>query len=144
MDSDTTEPADRGDSFVRAVGLLCALGGVEVVDTLWHEKAYGVVVLRDEAAVRAEGDVLTIVTARGRETDIVSRAFAPGAGIDEDPVTGSAHAVLVPYWAPVLGRDRFTAFQASARGGRLGCRLDGDRVILSGRCVTVIEGGFLL
>ena len=134
--------------------IVAALGTVDVVETLWHENAYGVVVLKDEAAVRAvvpdfralaaEGDVLTIVTARGIDTDIVSRAFAPGAGIDEDPVTGSAHAVVVPYWAGKLGRGDFTARQASMRGGRLGCRLAGDRVILSGTCVTVIEGSFQL
>jgi len=70
----------------------------------------------------------------------VSRAFAPGAGIDEDPVTGSAHAVLTPYWAAKLGRDNFTAFQASKRGGHVACRLEGDRVILGGACVTVLEG----
>jgi predicted PhzF superfamily epimerase YddE/YHI9 len=87
---------------------------------------------------------LTIVSARGTETDIVSRAFAPGGGIDEDPVTGSAHAVAVPYWAETLGRTEFTAYQASARGGRLGCRYEGDRVLLSGKCRTVIEGSFLL
>ncbi len=134
--------------------IVAALGVGDVVETLWHPHRYGVVVLADEAAVRAvapdfralaaEGDVLTIVTARGEATDIVSRAFAPGAGIDEDPVTGSAHAVVVPYWAQTLGRDGFTAYQASARGGRLECRLDGDRVILGGRCVTVIEGSFQL
>ena len=87
---------------------------------------------------------MAIVTAPGRDTDVVSRVFAPGAGINEDPVTGSAHAVLTPYWTERLGRDRFTAFQASARGGRLGCRRDGDRVVLSGSAVTVIEGTFLL
>jgi PhzF family phenazine biosynthesis protein len=86
------------------------------------------------------GDVLCIATAPGDETDVISRAFAPGAGIDEDPVTGSAHAIIVPYWAARLGRDRFTAFQASARGGRLDCTLTGDRVVLGGQCVTVIEG----
>ena len=134
--------------------IVAALGVDQVVETLWHEHRYGLVILADEAAVRAvapdfrrlalEGDWLTIVSARGTDTDIVSRAFAPGGGIDEDPVTGSAHAVAVPYWAGKLGRDTFTAYQASARGGHLGCRLDGDRVILSGMCVTVIEGSFLL
>jgi PhzF family phenazine biosynthesis protein len=134
--------------------IVAALGDVAVVETLWHDNGYGVVVLADEAAVRAvapdfrllaaEGDILAIVTAPGVATDIVSRAFAPGAGIDEDSVTGSAHAVVVPYWASRLGRDHLTAFQASARGGRLGCRLAGDRVILSGHCVTVLEGRFLL
>ena len=75
---------------------------------------------------------------------MVSRFFAPGAGIDEDPVTGSAHAALVPYWAELLGRTEFTALQASKRGGLLHCRLDGDRVILGGQCHTVIVGQFQL
>lgn len=85
-----------------------------------------------------------IATAPGTSSDFVSRMFAPKAGIDEDPVTGSAHAVMVPYFAGVLGRATMTAYQASARGGRLGCELAGDRVILMGDCVTVIEGSFLL
>jgi PhzF family phenazine biosynthesis protein len=134
--------------------VIAALGVAPSEDTLWHPQRYAVVPLADEAAVRAcapdfrrlaeEGDVLTIVTAPGDATDIVSRAFAPGAGIDEDPVTGSAHAVVVPYWAERLGRTAFTAHQASARGGDLHCTLDGDRVVLRGACVTVIEGTFLL
>lgn len=128
-----------------------ALGG-QVVETLWHDGRYSVLVYADEAAIRAltpdfrllraMGDILYIATAPGETADIVSRVFAPGAGVDEDPVTGSAHAVIAPYWAARLGRDRFTACQASARGGRLDCRLEGDRVILGGRCVTVIEGRF--
>ncbi|HUQ13169.1 MAG TPA: PhzF family phenazine biosynthesis protein [Novosphingobium sp.] len=87
-----------------------------------------------------------ICTARGPsahvDTDVISRVFVPGAGVDEDSVTGSAHAVLTPLWAERLGRDRFTAFQASARGGRLTCRLDGDKAWLGGPCVTVVEGRF--
>jgi PhzF family phenazine biosynthesis protein len=134
--------------------IVAALGVGNVVETLWHKHRYGVVVLETAAQVRAvdpdfrklagQGDWLTIVTAPGMETDIVSRAFAPGGGIDEDPVTGSAHAVVVPYWAKRLGRDHLTAFQASARGGHLACRLEGDRVILGGQCVTTIEGTFFL
>ena len=142
--------------------ILAALGLARAEATLWHEGGYGLVVVADAAAVRAldpdfralakAGDVLTIVTAPGDApgmaagvgNDVISRVFAPGAGIDEDPVTGSAHAVLTPYWAERLDRDRFTALQASARGGRLTCRLDGERVMLGGRCVTVIEGTFLL
>lgn len=129
--------------------VVAALGCVPL-ETHWHPQRYAVALLADEAAVRAvepdfralakEGDLLTIVTAPGEATDVVSRAFAPGAGIDEDPVTGSAHAVLTPFWAARLGRDSFTAFQASKRGGHVACRLAGDRVILGGRCVTVIEG----
>ena len=134
--------------------IVAALGLSSVVETLWHSHRYALVVVEDAATVRAlepdfrklatGGDLLTIVTAPGDDTDIISRAFAPGGGIDEDPVTGSAHAVMVPYWAKRLGRDRFTAYQASARGGHLTCQLDGDRVILGGRCVTVIEGTFFL
>jgi PhzF family phenazine biosynthesis protein len=119
--------------------------------TLWHEGRYGIVVVKDEDAVRdikpdfaalaADPDVITaIVTAPGRASDVVSRVFVPGAGIDEDPVTGAAHAVLTPYWADRLGRSQFSAFQASSRGGHLSCQLAGDRAVLGGRCVTVIEG----
>lgn len=128
--------------------------GVTPVETLWHEKGYALVVVADEAAVRAArpdgaavaalGPYVLIVAARGEATDVVSRVFTHYFDIPEDPVTGSAHAVMVPYWAGVLGRDAFSAYQASARGGRVGCRLAGDRVVLTGECVTVIEGTFLL
>jgi PhzF family phenazine biosynthesis protein len=134
--------------------IVAALGIDTPVETLWQDRRYALIVLETEAQVRAlapdfralaaEGDVLAIATAPGTDTDIVSRVFVPGVGVDEDPVTGSAHAVSVPYWAKRLGRDSFTAFQASRRGGRLSCRLDGDRVILGGTCVTVIEGTFFL
>ena len=94
------------------------------------------------------GDVMFIATAIGlgdaSGAQVISRVFVPGAGIDEDPVTGSAHAVIAPYWADRLGRADFTAFQASARGGHVGCRFEGDRVVLAGRCQTVIEGEFVL
>jgi len=112
-----------------------------------------IVPLDDEAAVRAVSpdfaalrtiDRLVIVTAPGKEAAVVSRVFAAYHGIDEDPVTGSAHAALVPFWAERLGRTRFTAFQASRRGGHIDCELKDDRVILGGRCVTVIEGYFQL
>ena len=76
----------------------------------------------------------------GNEYDFVSRFFAPGSGIDEDPVTGSAHTALGPYWADRLGKSEFTAFQASARGGVVRVRLQGDRVILGGQAVTVMTG----
>lgn len=90
------------------------------------------------------GDDSFTATAPGTDTDIVSRVFVPGAGVDEDSVTGSAHAVLTPYWAAELGRNSFTAYQASARGGYLACRLEGDRAWLSGKCVTVVKGTFSL
>ena len=138
----------------RPLDAIVAALGVEAIETLWHDKGYALVVVADEAAVRAArpddralaaaGPIVAIVAARGDRTDIVSRAFTPYFDISEDPVTGSAHAVMVPYWAKKLGIDRFTAFQASRRGGLLTCALEGDRVILGGACVTVIEGTFLL
>jgi len=85
-----------------------------------------------------------IVTARGEgQADFVSRVFAPSVGIPEDPVTGSAHCVLAPYWAPRLDRRRMVGAQLSARGGTVGVELTGDRVRLSGRAVTVLEGELL-
>jgi len=110
-----------------------------------------IVPVDDEAEVRAVapdfaalGKIrrMAIVTAPGDEQDITSRVFVPYAGIDEDPVTGSAHAALVPYWAERLGRHRFTALQASSRSGLLDCELRGDRVVLGGHAVTIIEGHF--
>jgi len=132
---------------------VAALGAAPL--EIWRSPdRYNVFLYGDEDAVRrlspdfrglAElGDDTFIVTAAGRETDVVSRVFVPGAGVDEDSVTGSAHAVLTPFWAVKLGRDRFTAFQASARGGYLTCRLDGDRAWLGGSCVTVVAGTFLI
>ncbi len=93
-------------------------------------------------------DLQLIATAPGAGdasgADVVSRVFVPEAGVDEDSVTGSAHAVITAYWAARLGRDSFTAFQASSRGGHVGCRLSGNHVILSGSARTVIEGEFIL
>jgi len=133
--------------------MAAALGG-SPVETLWRDGGYALfrydsaddieALEPDFRAMRAFGDILFIATAPGSDTDIVSRVFAPGAGIDEDPVTGSAHCLLATYWAKKLGRDRFTAYQASARGGHIEVELAGDRVILGGKCVTVIEGVFTL
>ena len=112
-----------------------------------------IIEVADEAAVRAvKPDFaalakihrMPVVTARGDSEDIISRVFVPYLGIDEDPVTGSAHAALAPYWADRLGRNDFTALQASERTGVLHCRLEGDRVLLGGECHTVIVGQFQL
>ena len=105
-----------------------------------------------EAAVRALAPDFTalkkveargiIVTARSDAPafHFVSRFFAPAVGVDEDPVTGSAHCALAPYWAERLGRTEMTAYQASARGGVVRVRMAGDRVILGGQAVTVLRG----
>lgn len=95
----------------------------------------------DFAAMLASGCDGCIVTARGTgQFDIVSRFFAPGHGIEEDPVTGSAHCALLPYWAPILGKNHLLAYQASARGGVLDCTLSGERVFLKGQAVMYLEG----
>ena len=98
--------------------------------------------IRGLGALPARG---IIVTARGETAgfDFVSRFFAPRAGVDEDPVTGSAHCCLGPYWRGRLGRDAFTAWQASARGGVVKVVVAGDRVLLSGQAVTGLRGELL-
>jgi len=84
-----------------------------------------------------------IVTAAGdglHGADFVSRCFYPASGIDEDPVTGSAHCTLASFWCTRLGRPALVGWQASPRGGRVGVELAGDRVLLTGRAVTVLRG----
>ena len=112
--------------------------------------------LGSEAAVRAlapnfhalrtlgvRGVIVTSLADPGRPYDFVSRFFAPGAGIDEDPVTGSAHCALAPYWGARLGRDAMTGYQASARGGTVHVTCRGDRVLLGGQAVTVLHATLL-
>ena len=123
---------------------------------VWLADGYNdaaIIEVADEAAVRALAPDfaalkrihrMPVVTARGTHHDIASRVFVPYLGIDEDPVTGSAHAALVPYWTERLGRSEFSALQASARSGVLHCRKEGDRAVLGGRCHTVIVGQFQL
>lgn len=81
-----------------------------------------------------------MVTAPGSRSDFVSRFFAPRVGVNEDPVTGSAHCAMTPFWAERLGKTRMKALQLSARGGELECELAGDRVLLRGRAVTYLTG----
>ncbi len=98
----------------------------------------------DFAALRAHGRHGFIATAPGRDCDFVSRCFFPGFGIDEDPVTGSAHCVLGPYWAERLGRSRMFARQLSRRGGELWLEMRDDRIHIAGHCVEVIAGEMLV
>ena len=84
------------------------------------------------------------VTAPGQEYDFVSRFFATNHGVDEDPVTGSIHTGLAPYWAEQLNKTRLSAYQASARGGKLLCEVKGDRVVIEGKAVLYLEGLFYL
>lgn len=144
-----TQP-DTAANQAEAIRLL----GAEPVEVYRSQLGYNIYLYEDEATVRSLapdirgletlGKDQFIVTAPGTATDIVSRVFVPGGGVDEDSVTGSAHAVLTPYWARRLGRDSFTAHQASTRGGDLTLRLDGQKAWLGGPCVTVVEGSFYL
>ena len=133
-----------------APGLLDALGVTDPVAVL-DNKQWFIVECRTAAEVeqltpdlRALERVVpgASVTARSDRpgVDIVSRVFGPGVGVDEDAVTGSVHCALVPYWAEQLGTTEIVAYQASARGGTLHCRLAGDRVFLAGPAVTVLRG----
>lgn len=157
-----TRNADRLELDMRVANLtevrdpeLCA--ALRLPDRpVWLADGYNdaaIIEVEDEAQVRAtEPDFaalkrmrrMPVVTSRGRDHDVVSRVFVPYLGIDEDPVTGSAHAALVPYWTERLGRSEFTALQASSRTGTLLCRKEGDRAVLGGHCHTVIVGQFQL
>lgn len=98
----------------------------------------------DMTTLAAVDRFAVIATAPGHDCDFVSRFFAPAQGVPEDPVTGSAHCTLVPYWAERLGKTKLHARQVSARGGELFCELAGDRVILRGRTVLYLEGALFL
>jgi predicted PhzF superfamily epimerase YddE/YHI9 len=129
-------------------GLFAALGGTprEVLRARDHLVVYGsaaeIAALAPDLAALAKVDCwAVIVTAPGDNgVDFVSRFFAPAQGILEDPVTGSAHCTLVPYWANRLGKTEFEARQLSRRGGALSCALDGDRVSIAGKAVLYLEG----
>lgn len=130
-------------------GLTAALG-VEPAEVLRIPGATCLAVLDSEQSLRglspdmarlsALPDRMTIVTAPGENVDFVSRCFAPSAGIDEDPVTGSAHTTLVPYWSQRLGKTELHAIQASARGGELFCTDRGERIAIAGRAAIRSKG----
>lgn len=134
--------------------ILEALEGAPDISYFVPNDTNYMVILKDEEAVKAAqpdirklnelGNQGVIITAPGTECDFVSRYFAPGAGIDEDPVTGSIHSVLVPYWAERLGKTSLLANQVSARGGVLKCELKGDRVAIAGQAAFYMEGSVQL
>jgi predicted PhzF superfamily epimerase YddE/YHI9 len=143
-------PLTRVSAAPPPAGLLESLGcaaryvGRSRFDYLVEAESESVVreLTPDFAALAAVDCRGVIVTARCEtsEFDFVSRFFAPKSGVDEDPVTGSAHCALADYWAPRLGKQDFRAYQASRRGGRLGVSIRGDRVLLRGRAVVTVEG----
>jgi predicted PhzF superfamily epimerase YddE/YHI9 len=126
------QPADA-DVYTNDMDLLVELPSVEDVIALNP----------DPAALRGVECRAVIVTApapAGADYDFASRVFAPRVGVDEDPVTGSAHCALGPFWSARLGRNALRAAQLSARGGRLDTEVDGDRVLLTGHAITVLDG----
>jgi PhzF family phenazine biosynthesis protein len=142
-------PARPSEPVETPPGLAEALG-VAPVEVVANEFNY-LALLASESAVRAlepdfgaiarldRGGVIATAAGDG-DYDFVSRYFAPAKGIPEDPVTGSAHSMLAPFWSKRLGKTAFRAFQASRRGGEVLCRLAGDRVELEGTCVFYLEG----
>ena len=144
-------PAKRDEQIVAPAGLLDALGTTQATYVGRNQFDY-IVELPSEKDVhnlRPDHGVLrqlpvrgVIVTSRAdaSDYDFVSRFFAPGSGVDEDPVTGSAHCCLTPYWAQRLGKNEMNAWQASPRGGAVRVRLVGDRVKLAGHAVTTLRG----
>lgn len=136
------QPCDAPEKLLPSLGISTA---VEVLKA----RDYFVVLPNEEAVKNVEPDytlmkeldtIGVIVTAKGHSVDLVSRCFYPGAGIPEDPVTGSAHCNIVPYWSKKTGADKFVCRQLSARGGTLDCELQDDRVFMSGKCVLFLEG----
>lgn len=141
-------PIEAGD-LARALGVTPLYTGKNRFDYLVEvESEAAVRALKPEEliALRAFGVRGVIVTARSDTPhyDFVSRFFAPGAGIDEDPVTGSAHCCLGPFWAARLGKTDLVGYQASARGGVVRVRLEGERAKLGGQAVTVLRGELVL
>jgi len=141
-------PARPAAPRAAPAGLLAALGGAprEVLRARDHlvvyETAAEIAALKPDLAALAEVDSwAAIVTAPGDNgIDFVSRFFAPAQGVPEDPVTGSAHCTLVPYWATRLGKTELEARQLSRRGGALRCALNGDRVSIGGKAVVYLQG----
>lgn len=149
----TLDFPSRPPKPVKAPEGLAGMLGTEAREVLQSRDL--VVILDSERRVRElkpnlskmeclEGGMGVLVTAKGESTDFVSRCFFPVFGVQEDPVTGSAHCSLIPFWAERLGKTRMTAAQLSARGGRLTCELCGNRVKIGGRAALYLTGEITL
>lgn len=141
------DPVETPPMLIEALGAPARFVGKSNFDYLVELESEATVrnVQPDHRALKRFGARGVIVTAKGetRGFDFVSRFFAPGSGIDEDPVTGSAHCTLGPYWQSRLGRSEFTAYQASPRGGVVHVRVNDNRVLLAGHAVTVLRAELL-
>lgn len=143
----TAEAVEAPPGLVEALGVAPGFVGRSRYDYLLEVESEDVVrsIVPDHGRLRTlpvRGVIVTAVGSSG-SYDFVSRFFAPGAGVDEDPVTGSAHCTLGPYWQGRLGRSDFAAWQASPRGGAVRVRIAGERVKLGGKAVTVLQGRLL-
>lgn len=131
--------------------LVASLGNPEIAG-VYRYRDYLVELNNEEAVKKVEPDFTlmkkvtekVIITAPGKEVDFVSRFFAPTAGVDEDPVTGSAHSQLIPFWNYKLGKEKMKAKQLSKRGGDIYCEQKGERVIMGGQCVFYMKGEIVL
>lgn len=127
--------------------LLPSLGNPEIAG-VYKKRDYLVELISEEAVRNCKPDFslmkkvdgMVIITAPGKEVDFVSRFFAPTAGIDEDPVTGSSHSQLIPFWSEKLGKKKMTALQLSKRGGTLSGEQKGERVVIGGQCIFYMKG----
>ncbi|MGO4545703.1 PhzF family phenazine biosynthesis protein [Paenibacillus sp. 2TAB23] len=132
------------EELVQGLGLIPRFVGRNRMDYFVEVDSEDIVrTLRPDFALLARLDARgVIVTSKSEDSqyDFISRAFYPGTGVDEDPVTGSAHCALAPYWAKRLRKHELTGYQASARGGVVKVKPDGDRVFMSGQAVTVLKG----
>jgi PhzF family phenazine biosynthesis protein len=138
------DPAEAPPGLIESLGVMARFVGRNRFDYLVEVDSEDVVrkVVPDHRLLRTVGARGVMVTSPSAspEHDFVSRFFAPGSGIDEDPVTGSSHCALAPYWGARLGKREMVGYQASARGGVVRVRLEGDRVVLGGQAVTVLRG----
>ena len=138
------EPAEAPEGLIEALGVTPRYVGRNVFDYLVEVESQEIVrdCAPDFARLRKIPTRGVAVTAAASSAgfDFVSRFFAPALGVDEDPVTGSAHCCLGPYWGAKLGKTEFTAYQSSERGGIIRVRLAGDRVLLGGHAVTILRG----
>ena len=146
--AEPAQPADAPTRLADALGAEVKWVGRNRFDYLVELPSERVVrdLTPDFSALRkvaTRGIIVTAVSETG-DYDYVARFFGPALGIDEDPVTGSAHCCLAPFWAERLGRDALVGFQASARGGTVWVRMEGDRVMLTGQAVTTMRGELLV
>jgi PhzF family phenazine biosynthesis protein len=146
--SQPPEPVDEPEGLTDALGTTCCGtygNGIDVLvevadEATVRDLAPDIAALR---AVECRGVIVTAPADESGDADFVSRFFAPRVGVDEDPVTGSAHCALAPFWAQRLGRTSLVGAQLSPRAGRIAVELRDDRVLLRGTAVTVLEGSLL-